>query len=58
MKQELSFLVYIDDKPFCVMCGSEQDVMDFVVDRNAHYEPIVTVMVSRGLDHSKQERDA
>lgn len=49
-----TYLIYIDDKPFCVLYGTEQDAKDFVENRNATYEPFVTVMVQYGFGDSKK----
>lgn len=51
MSKNQSFLIYVENKPFCVVYGSEQDANDFCTGRSATYEPIVTVMVQYGLWH-------
>ena len=50
----LTFLIYIDEKPFCMLYGTEQDAVDFVKGRNATYEPFVTIMVQYGYGEPKE----
>lgn len=54
MNSELSFLVYINDAPFCIVYGSEQDASDFCNRNGAKYEPIVTVTVRYGLERATE----
>lgn len=55
-RRNLSFIIYVKGKPFCVLYGEEKDAKDFVAGKDACYEPVCTVIVQSGL--GDKERDA